>query len=199
MVSMAGALKMKMPQLKIRGRAPGKGRPAFEQPSCLCPHRPRRAEGRQQWFSMCREDLIFRRNSLVEGVIKAAILACRHMNVDGTKAAYDLTAGIGVKQCMELSDGIASVLWQHDLKAFWSRTGKGMAFTPRYDAHIILPGDWPQSSKGGQQYILRYGGGQHARRFQRLFWKSLKERRGSFSVRPHRSAGGGCHPPSPEE
>lgn len=61
------------------------------------------------------------------------------MNADGTNVTYDLTAGVGVKQWRELSDGIASELWEHDLKAFWSRTGKGMVFTPKYDVHAILP------------------------------------------------------------
>lgn len=61
------------------------------------------------------------------------------MSADGSKVIYDLTSGIDFSKGRVVADTVAMLMWNNDLKAFWSEQGDNLTFNPRYDVEIRLP------------------------------------------------------------
>jgi hypothetical protein len=71
--------------------------------------------------------------------LEARIRAARKLSLDGLKAIYDLTSGIDFSKPRQTAEAIAQVIWEDDVKSWWSWQAGEMVFNPARRVEIRLP------------------------------------------------------------
>jgi hypothetical protein len=59
--------------------------------------------------------------------------------LDGTKAIYDLTSGIDFSKPRQTAERIAQVVWDQDVKSWWTWKEGEPVFAPNHKVEIRLP------------------------------------------------------------
>lgn len=73
--------------------------------------------------------------------LEAVIRSARRLSLDGSRATYDLTSGIDFSKPRQTAEAIARVLWDQDVKAWWSFQGGLPVFAPNRKVEVRLPRD----------------------------------------------------------
>jgi hypothetical protein len=71
--------------------------------------------------------------------LEARIRASRRLSSDGLRAIYDLTSGVDFSKPRQTAEAIAQVVWDEDVKAWWSWGAGRMVFNPSRRVEIQLP------------------------------------------------------------
>jgi hypothetical protein len=69
------------------------------------------------------------------------IRAARKLSLDGDKAIYDLTSGIDFSKPRRTAERIAQVVWEEDVKSWWTWKEGEPVFAPTRRVEIRLPRD----------------------------------------------------------
>jgi len=79
--------------------------------------------------------------SSAEETLETQIRAARKLSLDGARATYDLTRGIDFSRPRRTAEAIARVVWDEDVKSWWSWRGGDPVFAPSRKVEIRLPAD----------------------------------------------------------
>lgn len=74
-----------------------------------------------------------------ERELEARIRRARRASLDGTRVVYDLTTGMDFSKPRRAAEAIADVLWNEDVKAWWSVASGTATCRPTHSVQILVP------------------------------------------------------------
>jgi hypothetical protein len=81
------------------------------------------------------------KGSSADEMLEARIRASRKLALNGGRAIYDLTSGMDFSTPRRTAEAIAKVVWEEDVKSWWSWKGGDPVFAPNSKVEIRLPRD----------------------------------------------------------
>jgi hypothetical protein len=89
----------------------------------------------------CRPVTIGDGGDSVDDPLKARILAARKLSLDQSRAIYDLTSGIDFSRPRRTAEAIAQVVWEVDVKDWWTWKDGEPVFAPDHKVELRMPAE----------------------------------------------------------